>query len=71
MAAFDFVLLYVRRPADSETFYADLLGRPAIESSPTFAMFSLGGGAMLGLWAATACSRHRHSATARDTASRR
>ena len=50
MADFNVVLLYVRSPAASERFYADLLGRPAVESSPTFAMFALGGGAMLGLW---------------------
>jgi uncharacterized glyoxalase superfamily protein PhnB len=28
-----------------------LLGRPPVESSPTFAMFALGSGVMLGLWA--------------------
>ena len=51
MTDFDFVLLYVRRPADSAAFYADLMGRPAVESSPNFALFALAGGRMLGLWA--------------------
>ena len=32
-------------------FYSRLLGRPAVESSPGFALFALGGGMMLGLWA--------------------
>ncbi len=45
-----FTLLYVADPQTSARFYADLLGQPAIEASPTFAMFALGPGAMLGLW---------------------
>ena len=48
-----FVLLYVDSPEASASFYAKLLGRPPIEASPTFAMFALGEGLMLGLW-----SRH-------------
>jgi catechol 2,3-dioxygenase-like lactoylglutathione lyase family enzyme len=51
MTDFNFVLLYVDSPARSEAFYAGLLGRPAIESHPTFAMFALAPGIMLGLWA--------------------
>lgn len=51
--ALDFVLLYVDSPAASAAFYADLLGRPPVEASPTFAMFKAGNGLMLGLW-----SRH-------------
>lgn len=47
-----FVILYVRSPAESAAFYAQLLGKPAAEQSPNFAMFALGGGLMLGLWAA-------------------
>jgi catechol 2,3-dioxygenase-like lactoylglutathione lyase family enzyme len=47
----NFVLLYVERPAESAAFYADLLGRPPADSSPTFAMFALASGVMLGLWA--------------------
>jgi predicted lactoylglutathione lyase len=45
-----FTLLYVADTQASARFYAGLLDQPAIEASPTFAMFSLGHGAMLGLW---------------------
>ena len=47
----NFILLYVESPAASAAFYGDLLGRPPVESSPTFAMFALASGVMLGLWA--------------------
>jgi catechol 2,3-dioxygenase-like lactoylglutathione lyase family enzyme len=47
----NFILLYVDSPTASAAFYADLLGRPPVEASPTFAMFALACGAMLGLWA--------------------
>jgi predicted enzyme related to lactoylglutathione lyase len=50
MPSFSFVLLYVENPPASAAFYADLLGRPAIETSPTFAMLPLSDGVMLGLW---------------------
>ncbi len=53
MSAPHFQILYVDNPARSASFYAALLGRPAAQSSPTFAMFALESGAMLGLW-----SRH-------------
>jgi predicted enzyme related to lactoylglutathione lyase len=46
-----FILLYVESPAASAAFYADLLGRSPLEVSPTFAMFALTSGVMLGLWA--------------------
>jgi catechol 2,3-dioxygenase-like lactoylglutathione lyase family enzyme len=46
----NFVILYVDNPAVSAAFYADLLGRPPLEASPTFAMFALHGDVMLGLW---------------------
>ena len=46
-------ILYVDSPAASAAFYADLLGRPPVEASPTFAMFGLPGGVGIGLW-----SRH-------------
>ena len=48
-----FVILYVDNPARSAAFYRDLLSREPLESSPTFAMFALREGMMLGLW-----SRH-------------
>ncbi|MBI3885323.1 MAG: VOC family protein [Opitutae bacterium] len=47
----NFIILYVESPSASAAFYAALLGRPPVESSPNFAMFSLTGGVMLGLWA--------------------
>jgi catechol 2,3-dioxygenase-like lactoylglutathione lyase family enzyme len=49
----NFILLYVDNPPASARFYADILGKPPVEDSPTFAMFALDNGAMLGLW-----SRH-------------
>lgn len=49
----DFILLYVDSPAASARFYADLIGSAPLEESPTFAMFALPSGIMLGLW-----SRH-------------
>ena len=52
MADPNFVLLYVRNPVESAAFYAGLLGKPPVESSPGFAMFALESGVMLGLWAA-------------------
>jgi catechol 2,3-dioxygenase-like lactoylglutathione lyase family enzyme len=48
----NFILLYVKSPTASAAFYADLLGKPAVEASATFAMFALNSGVMLGLWAA-------------------
>jgi catechol 2,3-dioxygenase-like lactoylglutathione lyase family enzyme len=48
-----FILLYVDSPKASGDFYTSLLGREPVETSPTFVMFALGGGLMLGLW-----SRH-------------
>jgi predicted enzyme related to lactoylglutathione lyase len=50
MTDFNFIILYVESPAASADFYAGLLGRAPVESSPTFAMFALDGGVMLGLW---------------------
>jgi catechol 2,3-dioxygenase-like lactoylglutathione lyase family enzyme len=50
MSNFSFVLLYVENPPASAAFYADLLGRPVIDSSPGFAMLPLSDGVMLGLW---------------------
>jgi predicted enzyme related to lactoylglutathione lyase len=51
MPNFSFVLLYVENPPASAAFYADLLGRPAVDTSPGFAMLPLSDGVMLGLWA--------------------
>jgi len=49
----NFILLYVDSPKGSGDFYTSLLGREPVETSPTFVMFALEGGLMLGLW-----SRH-------------
>ena len=53
MLDINFVLLYVESPAVSAAFYQKLIGRPPVEQSPTFAMFAMESGMMLGLW-----SRH-------------
>lgn len=50
MAEMNFVLLYVNSPTASAAFYADLLGKTPVEASPTFAMFAMESGIMLGLW---------------------
>ncbi|WP_077000780.1 VOC family protein [Variovorax sp. KK3] len=50
MLDLNFFLLYVDSPARSADFYGRLLGHPPVESSPTFALFKLASGAMLGLW---------------------
>ena len=46
----NFILLYVDSPAASAAFYVGLLGTPPVENSPTFAMFAMKSGLMLGLW---------------------
>ena len=45
-----FLLVYVEDVSRSEAFYASILGRDAIQSSPTFAMLLAASGLMLGLW---------------------
>lgn len=45
-----FVNLYVRDPAVSIRFFVDLLGVPALEEHPNFAMLPMAPGVMLGLW---------------------
>ena len=62
MADPNFIILYVDSPTASADFYAALLGKPAVESSPTFAMFALPSGIMLGLW-----SRHTVEPAAAQT----
>jgi catechol 2,3-dioxygenase-like lactoylglutathione lyase family enzyme len=58
----NFFILYVDNPVKSAVFFQDLLGSAPVESSPTFAMFALGSGVMLGLW-----SRHTVEPAARGT----
>ena len=43
-------ILYVDTPTASAAFYADLLERKPVETSPTFALFALDSGIMIGLW---------------------
>jgi catechol 2,3-dioxygenase-like lactoylglutathione lyase family enzyme len=50
MSDIAFIILYVEDVAASQAFYARTLGRPAIESSPGFAMIPAAPGVMLGLW---------------------
>ncbi len=45
-----FLILYVDNPRSSAAFYEKLLGAAPVEQSPTFVMFALGAGALLGLW---------------------
>ena len=46
----DYVLLFVKNPAASAVFYSQILDLSPIEQSPTFALFALPNGVMLGLW---------------------
>ena len=50
MSDVSFVLLFVQDVARSAEFYARLLEKPVIDSSPTFAMLPAGPNLMLGLW---------------------
>ena len=45
-----FVLLFVSDPLTSKSFYGRLLALNPVEESPTFVMFALPNGVMLGLW---------------------
>ncbi len=49
-ATLGFILLFVSNPQKSSLFYEQLLGIKPLEISPTFAMFGLQNGTMLGLW---------------------
>ncbi|MBV8658248.1 MAG: VOC family protein [Burkholderiales bacterium] len=46
----NYIILYVDDPQRSATFYSRLLWKPPVESSPTFCLFELDSGVMLGLW---------------------
>lgn len=45
-----FVLLFVSNPQESNLFYQKILEIKPVEESPTFVMFALKNGIMLGLW---------------------
>jgi predicted enzyme related to lactoylglutathione lyase len=44
------ILLYVQDPAKSVDFYASILNASPLDQSPTFAMFQMNEGTVLGLW---------------------
>jgi predicted enzyme related to lactoylglutathione lyase len=46
----NFAILYVQSVETSVAFYERVLGRPPVEASPSYAMFALASGVMLGLW---------------------
>lgn len=46
-----YTILYVADPAASARLYAGLLGAEPMNVMPTFSLFALEGGRMLGLWA--------------------
>lgn len=45
-----YTILYVADPAASARLYAGLLGADPLDVMPTFSLFALEGGRMLGLW---------------------
>ena len=51
MNAFNFIILYVKDPAASQSFYSDLFATEPVETSPAFVMYALPSGMRLGLWA--------------------
>lgn len=50
MSDTNFAIFYVENPQASAAFYSALLQRPPVENSPTFVLFRLDSGLMLGLW---------------------
>ncbi len=46
----NFFILYVDSPLASADFYSGLLGKAPLQAAPTFVMFALDSGVMLGLW---------------------
>ncbi|MGE5196699.1 MAG: VOC family protein [Anaerolineae bacterium] len=45
-----FILLFVENSLQSSAFYSRILGQKPLEESPTFVLFDLSNGVMLGLW---------------------
>ncbi len=50
MTSPNLIILYVKDPAESVSFYRGLLGREPAVVSPNYAAFGLDGGFTLGLW---------------------
>lgn len=48
--ALEFTLLFVENPLKGSRFYQEILGLKPVEESPTFVLFALSNGVMLGLW---------------------
>lgn len=48
--AVSFIILFVKNPIESGQFYKKILEQDPVETSPTFVMFALSHGLMLGLW---------------------
>ena len=46
----NYTILYVDSPEASARLYVRLLDAPPVETSPTFQLFALEGGRILGLW---------------------
>jgi predicted enzyme related to lactoylglutathione lyase len=61
MANPHFVLFYVENPTASANFYRKLIEREPVDASPTFVMFALREGLMLGLWARAGVSPPDHA----------
>lgn len=57
-AILGFVLLFVDNPQKSALFYQDLFEIKPVEESPTFAMFALKNGVMIGLWSKYTAEPH-------------
>jgi predicted enzyme related to lactoylglutathione lyase len=57
-----FLILHVDSPYASAVFYSALLERQPVQASPTFVLFAVSTGLMLGLW-----SRHTVLPAAADT----
>ena len=50
MTSPNLIILYVKDPAESASFYKDILGREPAVAAPNFVAFPLDGGFTLGLW---------------------
>lgn len=53
MRTLNYLLLAVRDPQASARLYTKLLGRPPVETSPTFVLYVLDNGVKIGLWIAS------------------
>ena len=60
----NFFILYVNDALVSTRFYTDLLGKPPLDASPSFAMFALESGVTLAVW-----SRHTVEPAVTETGS--